>query len=95
MQASNIFKLIFRFSIIKSVLLVSFAYIPPTLAAALITISGLFFSIVFLVCSIENRSVSCRVDGIISETLSETERIRFKDFPTKPLLPKIITFFYP
>jgi len=45
------FIFIFKFSIIKSNLWLSFAKIPPTLAAAFITTLGLTFSINVLVSS--------------------------------------------
>ena len=55
-----------NFSNKNSVLFVLFAYIPPTLAAALIRMSGLVSSRSFLVDSYENKFVSCLVEPITS-----------------------------
>lgn len=76
----------------NSVLYVSFAKIPPTFAAALTMTSGLTESIVNLVCSKENKSVSCLVEAITSENISEELNFLIKEDPTSPLLPKIKTF---
>ena len=61
-DASNMFKFIFTFSIIKSVRFVLFATMPPTFAAALISISGLNSEISLSVSSKENKLVSFLVE---------------------------------
>jgi len=84
------FILIFKFSNINSVLFVLFAYIPPTLAAALIIKSGCVSSILFFVSSYENKLVSDLIDEKTSKDLLSA-KILLTAFPTKPLLPKINT----
>tara|TARA_A100000164_G_scaffold118514_1_gene104597 strand:+ start:184 stop:462 length:279 start_codon:yes stop_codon:yes gene_type:complete len=82
------FKLIFKFSIINSVLKVLFASIPPTFAAALIIKSGLIFLIVFFVSSKENKSVSSLVDSTTSVMILDFLNFLTTAEPTRPLLPK-------
>jgi hypothetical protein len=69
------------------------AYIPPTLAAALIIIDGFKSSIFFLVSSKENRLVSSRVEEMTSY-FSDPSKTLLKDFPTNPLLPNITTLIF-
>ena len=57
-HASSTFMLIFKFSSINSVRNELLAWIPPTLAAALIRTSGLYFSIKSEVSSNENKFAS-------------------------------------
>ena len=71
------FKLIFKFSIINSVLKVLFASIPPTFAAALIIKSGLVFLIVLFVSSKENKSVSSLVDSTTSVIILDFLKLPF------------------
>ena len=82
------FKLIFKFSIINSVLKVLFASIPPTFAAALIIKSGLVFIIVLSVSSKENKSVSSLVDSTTSVIIFDFLNFLTTAEPTRPLLPK-------
>tara|TARA_B100001778_G_C18204413_1_gene457177 strand:- start:89 stop:367 length:279 start_codon:yes stop_codon:yes gene_type:complete len=82
------FKLIFKFSIINSVLKVLFASIPPTFAAALIIKSGLVFIIVLFVSSKENKSVSSLVDSTTSVIIFDFLNFLTTAEPTRPLLPK-------
>ena len=89
------FILIFRFSSKNSVLKVLFANIPPTLAAALITTSGLKSSIVFLVCSKLKRSVSFLLDAKTLLTFGDLFNTLTHEEPTNPLEPNTNTFFLP
>tara|TARA_Y100000816_G_C26104492_1_gene586393 strand:+ start:919 stop:1197 length:279 start_codon:yes stop_codon:yes gene_type:complete len=82
------FKLIFKFSIINSVLKVLFASIPPTFAAALMIKSGLVFLIVLFVSSKENKSVSSLVDSTTSVIILDFINFLTTAEPTRPLLPK-------
>jgi len=78
---------ILRFSNKNSALFVLLAYIPPTLAAAFISISGLVSNNNFFVSSNEKRLVSFLVEPINSNFLLACDKNLNRELPTKPLLP--------
>ena len=86
------FIFIFKFSRINSVRNVSFAYIPPTLAAAIIIKSGFSFEIFSFVLERSIKFVSFLVEHINSSTFVDLDNTLSKDFPTSPELPKIKNF---
>ena len=94
MQDSSMFRLIFKFSIKKSVRSVLFAYIPPTLAAALITTSGPNSEIYLEVSSRLNRFVSFLVEKYVELNKLLFSNNLFKELPTNPLLPKTNNFIF-
>jgi hypothetical protein len=64
-----------------------FAIIPPTLAAAMTSMSGIARSISSCVSTEENKLVSSLLDSIISKSASLFLRILDMELPTRPLLP--------
>lgn len=66
---------------------------PPTFAAAFITISGLFSSIKLLVLSKSNKFTSFLDDGIKLISGLFENLVTIED-PTSPLLPKTITLIF-
>ena len=94
LRDSIIFKLIFRFSVIKEVLCELLACIPPTFAAALIIKLGFNSKIKDEVSSKLNKFASFLVAAKTSFTFSDFDKTLFKEEPTNPALPNIITLTY-